>query len=91
MMLPIFGKSDGATPDASAMTTPFYVARKKIYEATTAFAEAQPVDKSQTMLRERFQSALVPLRTHFQGLDEIPAPSGWFSPPTLTLNRICWS
>jgi len=68
MMLPIFGRSDGLMPDTSTGTTPFYIARKKIFEAAAAFAEAQPVDKSQTMLEERFRSALVPLLAHFQGI-----------------------
>jgi hypothetical protein len=69
MMLPIFGRSDGLMPDASAGTTPFYIARKKLFEASAAFAEAQPVDKSQTMLKERFQSALFVLDAQLQGIN----------------------
>lgn len=67
--MPIFGRSDGLMPDVSTGTTPFYIARQKTFEAAAAFAEAQPVDKSQTMLEERFRSALVPLLAHFQGIE----------------------
>jgi hypothetical protein len=67
LMLPIFGRSDSLTPDASTGTAPFHVARKKLIDACIAFSE-RSVDTGLTMLEERVRSALVPLRAHFDAL-----------------------
>jgi hypothetical protein len=71
MMLPVFGRSDGLTPDASTGTAPFHVARKKLVDACIAFSE-RAVDTGIAMLEERVKSALVPLQSHFRALGNGP-------------------
>jgi hypothetical protein len=68
MLLPIFGRSDGLSPDATASTAPFHMARKKFVDACIAFSE-RAVDTGIAMLLDRVRSALVPLRAHLDGLD----------------------
>ena len=68
MLTPVFGKSDGHTPDASTGTAPFHVARKKLIDACISFSE-RAVDTGVAMLLERIRSALVPLRAHLEGLN----------------------
>jgi len=69
LMTPIFGRSDGLTPDASTGTAAFHVARKKLIDACIAFSE-RAVDTGIAMLKERVGSALVPLRAHFDALGD---------------------
>jgi hypothetical protein len=68
MLIPVFGKSDGHTPDASTGAAPFHVARKKLIDACISFSE-RAVDTGVAMLLERIRSALVPLRAHLEGLN----------------------
>jgi hypothetical protein len=75
MMMPIFGRSDGLKPDASAITLPFHLARKKLLDACVAFSE-RAVDTGIAMLEERVRSALVPLRAHFEALGEQNGQAG---------------
>jgi len=70
MLTPVFGRSDGHTPDASIGTAPFHVARKKLIDACISFSE-RAVDTGVAMLLERIRSALVPLRAHLEGLNGI--------------------
>jgi hypothetical protein len=68
MMTPIFGRSDGMKPDASTASSSFHVARKKLVDAAIAFSE-RAVDTGVAALADRVRSALVPLRSHFEGLN----------------------
>jgi hypothetical protein len=68
MMMPILGRSDGLIPDASTGMAPFHVARKKLFDACSAFSE-RAVDSGLAMLKERVRSAVVPLRAHFEALE----------------------
>jgi hypothetical protein len=68
MLLPILGRSDGASADASSLATPFHSARRKFLDACIAFSE-RAVDSGVAMLVERVRSAVVPLRAHLEGLD----------------------
>jgi hypothetical protein len=67
IMAPILGRSDGLKPDASNTTASFHMARKKLHDAAIAFSE-RAVDTGIAMLEDRIRSALVPLRSHFDGL-----------------------
>lgn len=67
VMMPVFGRSDELRPDASNGTAPFHLARKKLLDAASAFAE-RAVDTGTAMLEERVRSALTPLRAHFEAL-----------------------
>jgi hypothetical protein len=67
MMMPIFGRSDVLKPDASITSSAFHVARKKLIDAAIAFSE-RAVDTGIASLEDRVRSALVPLRSHFEGL-----------------------
>jgi hypothetical protein len=66
MNLPIFGRSDALRPDTSALAG-FVLARKKLLDAATAFAE-RSVDTGVQMLTDRIRSALVPLRSYLQSV-----------------------
>lgn len=69
MMMPVFGRSDGLMPNSANATAPFHIARKKLVDACIAFSE-RAVDSGVAMLIERVRSALVPLRSHFEGLGQ---------------------
>jgi hypothetical protein len=69
LMLPVFGRSDAAVPDASPVTASFSVARKKLVDAVIAFSE-RTTDNGIPMLLERVRSSLVPLRAHFDALGQ---------------------
>jgi len=68
LLLPILGRSDWLKPDAGAASSSFYLARKKLFEACTAFSE-RAVDTGIAALEQRVRSALVTFQTTFQSLN----------------------
>ena len=67
LMMPIFGRSDGLKPDATNGSSSFQMARKKLIDACIAFSE-RAVDTGIPMLKDRVRSALIPLRSHLDGI-----------------------
>jgi hypothetical protein len=65
---PILGSPDGLRPDPSGGSSPFQVARAKLFDACIAFSE-RAVDTGVAMLEARVRSALTPFKAAFSGLE----------------------